>query len=132
MQTGDITYTKCRLFAFVAFTITCACEQGASNDASRIGVVGGEPEQGALVIEMADCGACHTIPGIDRANGTVGPPLTFWSKRSYIAGSVPNLPHNLVEWLIDPHGVEPGTAMPDVGLTRQQARDVAAYLYTLE
>jgi cytochrome c1 len=28
--------------------------------------------------------------------------------------------------------VEPGTAMPTLGLTDQQARDAAAYLYTLQ
>lgn len=48
-----------------------------------------------------------------------------------IAGELPNSPANLVRWIKDPKSVEPGTDMPDLGLTDQQARDVAAYLYTL-
>lgn len=78
------------------------------------------------------CGGCHTIPGVDGASGMVGPPLASWSRRSYIAGNLPNTPENLIRWVMDPHVVEPGTAMPDVGLEEQQARDVAAYLYTLQ
>jgi cytochrome c len=48
-----------------------------------------------------------------------------------IAGELPNSPDNLVRWIKDPKAVEPGTAMPDLGLTDDEARDVAAYLYTL-
>jgi cytochrome c1 len=32
----------------------------------------------------------------------------------------------------DPHLVEKHTAMPTLGLTQKEARDVAAYLYTLD
>ena len=49
-----------------------------------------------------------------------------------IAGELPNSPPNLVRWLLNPPSVEPGTAMPDLGLTDQQAHDIAAYLYTLQ
>ena len=42
-----------------------------------------------------------------------------------------NNPENLVTWLRDPQQVVPGNAMPDLGLTDQQARDIAAYLYKL-
>ena len=78
------------------------------------------------------CGGCHTVPGVNGASGMVGPPLGSWSRRSYIAGNLANTPENLVRWIMDPHAIEPGTAMPDVGLDEQQARDVAAYLYTLQ
>jgi cytochrome c1 len=61
----------------------------------------------------------------------VGPPLTSWSRRTFIAGEVPNTPDNLVRWLRNPRAIEPGTAMPALGLDDRQARDVAAYLYTL-
>jgi cytochrome c len=77
------------------------------------------------------CGSCHVIPGIHNAKGLVGPPLMFFSRRTMIAGELPNSPENLVRWLKDPPSVEPGTAMPDLGLTDKQAQDVAAYLYTL-
>ena len=55
----------------------------------------------------------------------------FFSRRTMIAGELPNSPDNLVRWIKDPELVEPGTAMPDLGLTDSEARDVAAYLYTL-
>jgi cytochrome c1 len=48
-----------------------------------------------------------------------------------IAGELPNSPDNLARWIQNPKSVEPGTAMPDLGLTTDQAQDVAAYLYTL-
>lgn len=105
------------------------CDDGRA--AARAELAGGDPERGAAVIREAGCGACHTIPGVDGAGGLVGPPLTSWSRRSYIAGALPNSPENLVRWIADPPSVEPGTAMPDLDLSREEARDVAAYLYTL-
>lgn len=95
-------------------------------------VAGGDAERGAAVIREKGCGACHTIPGIDGADGTVGPPLSAWAERAYIAGALPNAPSELIDWLLAPHAVEPATAMPDLDLSEQQARDTAAYLYTLD
>jgi cytochrome c len=106
--------------------------QGGRSDVHSVHVPGGDPGRGEGVIEDIGCGACHTIPGIDGAHGAVGPPLSFWSRRSFIAGALPNSPPNLVRWIRNAGSVEPGTAMPDLGLSEQQARDVAAYLYTLD
>mgnify|MGYP001544976079 CR=1 FL=1 len=83
------------------------------------------------MIEQYGCGSCHTIPGVRNARGLVGPPLLWWSRRTFIAGEVPNTPENLVHWIRSPRSVEAHTAMPTLGLSDQQARDVAAYLYTL-
>jgi cytochrome c2 len=94
-------------------------------------VPGGDPGRGAELISSYGCGSCHVIPGIRDADGTVGPPLTDFSDRGYIAGELPNNGDNLIRWIMDPRDVEPGTAMPDLGLTESQARDVAAYLFTL-
>jgi cytochrome c len=91
----------------------------------------GNPRHGREVIEGYGCGSCHTIPGVHNANGLVGPPLYFFSRRTMIAGELPNTPENLVRWVENPRAVEPGTAMPDLGLDADQANDVAAYLYTL-
>ena len=92
---------------------------------------GGDAHRGQQVIVEKGCGSCHTIPGINGANGLVGPPLYWFSRRTYIAGELPNTPENLVHWVQSPKSVEPATAMPVLGLNDQQARDVAAYLYTL-
>ena len=92
---------------------------------------GGNAARGRRVMETAGCGACHMIPGVRRARGVLAAPLTGFARRSFIGGEVPNTPDNLIAWLRDPRSVEPRTAMPNVGLSERQARDVAAYLYEL-
>jgi cytochrome c2 len=93
--------------------------------------VGGDARRGRQVIVEKNCGSCHTIPGISGANGLVGPPLYWFSRRTYIAGELPNTPENLAHWVQAPKSIEPATAMPMLGLSDQQARDVVSYLYTL-
>jgi cytochrome c len=61
----------------------------------------------------------------------VGPPLTQFTHRAFIAGEVPNNGEFLVRWISVPQSIEPGTAMPNLGVSEAQARDIAAYLYTL-
>jgi cytochrome c1 len=95
-------------------------------------VRGGDPAAGAKDIASFGCGGCHVIPGINGADGTVGPPLTDFGHRGFIAGELTNNPSHLMRWLEDPQGVEPGTDMPNLGISAAQARDIAAYLYTLD
>lgn len=95
-------------------------------------VPGGDPQSGRAVIAAYGCGTCHTIPGVAGADATVGPPLIGLAKRSYIAGKLPNTPDNLVLWIQYPQEIDPGVAMPDLGVSEPAARDIAAYLYTLE
>ena len=64
-------------------------------------------------------------------HGRVAPSLDDFAHRAVIAGILPNTPANLTRWLLDPPRISPRTAMPELGLTDQEARDVAAYLYTL-
>ncbi|MGC3864263.1 c-type cytochrome [Micromonospora chersina] len=92
----------------------------------------GRPDRGAKLIAQYGCGSCHTVPGVDRAGGLVGPPLTRFGARSYIAGELPNNADNLRRWITDPQAVEPGTAMPKLGVSAIDAQDIAAYLYTLD
>ncbi len=94
-------------------------------------VVGGNAEHGPSLIVAYGCAACHTVPGVKGARGNVGPPLTRFGDRTYIAGMLRNTPANLVRWIRDPQGVVPGNAMPNMGVTEAEARDIAAYLYTL-
>lgn len=92
----------------------------------------GEPiVRGRKLIEQFHCGSCHVIPGVQGADGTVGPPLILFAKRSFIAGEVPNTQENLIRWIMSPQSIEQDTAMPQLGLSDSQASDVAAYLYTL-
>jgi cytochrome c2 len=91
----------------------------------------GDPQRGSVLMVREACGACHVIPGIQEAEGEVGPPLTGMARRTLIAGLLPNTPENMARWLRDPQAVAPGNAMPNVGLSEPQARDMAAYLATL-
>jgi cytochrome c len=93
-------------------------------------VPGGDASVGKRLIDQYQCGACHTIPGIPAAKGRVGPPLAAFGKRSYIAGRHPNDAQALMRWLMDPPAMKPGTLMPDLGLSEDDARHVAAYLYS--
>jgi cytochrome c len=110
--------------------ILAACFHNAEILPTRV-VPGGDPQQGTQLIREYGCGMCHVIPGVQRAEGTVGPPLIGWADRIYIAGHLPNTPENLVQWIENPQAIEPGTAMPNLGVTEDEARDIAAYLYTL-
>ena len=94
-------------------------------------IAGAEPERGRALILSYGCGTCHHVDGVRGARGTVGPPLGAFAQRSVVAGILPNTPRVLVSWLMDPPALDPRTAMPSVGLDEAQARDIAAYLYTL-
>lgn len=94
-------------------------------------VVDGDPEAGADLIRDYGCPACHAIPGITAADGIVGPTLEGFGSRVYIAGVHPNTPDNLVRWIMDPPAMVPATAMPDMNVPEDEARHIAAYLYTL-
>ena len=93
-------------------------------------VPGGDARRGAQWIGQFGCAACHTVPGVPDARGNVGPPLERFATRTYIAGMLRNEPANLIRWIRDPQGVVPGNAMPDMGVSEAQARDIAAYLYS--
>ena len=104
---------------------------GSGQDNGYVVHTGGDPDRGRAYISAHECGRCHTIPHVTGADGVVGPPLTGFSRRSYIAGVLPNTPRNLIKWIESPHDVDAKTAMPTLGLGEREARDVAAYLYTL-
>jgi cytochrome c2 len=94
-------------------------------------LTGGDVEAGRAAVKTYGCDACHTIPGVVDARGLVGPPLKQIANRIYIAGVLINTPDNLIEWIQNPPGVDTRTAMPNLGVDRTAARDIAAYLYTL-
>lgn len=95
------------------------------------GVVAGDPDRGRELIAAYGCGGCHAVPGVAGASGAVGPSLEGFADRTFIAGRLRNEPASLVHWIQSPQEVDPGTAMPDLGVGEPQARHIAAYLYTL-
>jgi cytochrome c2 len=94
-------------------------------------LTGGDPEAGRLALAQRPCAGCHEIPGVRGAKGKVGPPLSGFAGRVFIAGRLNNTPDNLTAWIIDPHAIDPQNAMPPTGVSPREARDMAAYLYTL-
>jgi cytochrome c len=116
------------LLLLLAGLTACGPSQAERNAAS---MTGGHPERGPALIRRYGCNACHVIPGVDGARGQVGPPLGGIANRVYLAGQLTNTPQHLMLWIRDPQGVEKGTAMPNLGVTEQDGRDIAAYLYTL-
>lgn len=92
----------------------------------------GDPARGKLALSQYACVTCHVIPGIVGAYTPVGPPLAGIATRRFIGGVLPNTAEHMVRWLRHPREVDPLTAMPDLGVTERDARDIAAYLYTLK
>ena len=92
----------------------------------------GNVSRGAALISWYGCGACHSIPGVPGADALVGPPLEHFVHRGYVAGVLHNTPDNLIQWIRNPQKFGPGNAMPALGLDERDARDIAAYLYSLE
>jgi cytochrome c1 len=90
---------------------------------------GGDPDKGPALLVKYGCVNCHNVPGMNAPTGNVGPDLTGVGKRAFIGGVLANTPDNLMNWIVDPQAVDPKSAMPKTGITRDEARDVAAYLY---
>ncbi|MGQ0562672.1 MAG: c-type cytochrome [Gemmatimonadota bacterium] len=116
--------------ALTVVALAAACQQPQAAPAQR--VIGADAARGRQLIGKYGCGACHTVPGVRGADGLVGPPLVDFAQRGYIAGRLPNTPEHLVRWIVNPQSVDSLTAMPALGVTVPDARDIAAYLYTLE
>ncbi len=121
------------LFVSVSMLGLAACSDPSQDlvRQARFWTGGGDAAAGRTEIRKYGCETCHTIPGVPGSRGLVGPPLTGIGNRTYIAGELPNTPANLMTWIQHPHAVEPHTVMPEMGVTVNDSRDIAAYLYTL-
>jgi cytochrome c1 len=122
---------RSRLLCHAAPLFACALLAACGDEQAATRVPGGNAAKGRELLVQFQCGACHTIPGVEAARSTAGPPLDTFGRQSYVAGRLPNYPEPLVRWIVDPPGVKPGTLMPKLGVTPEDARHMAAYLYTL-
>lgn len=91
-----------------------------------------DPARGKTALQQYACVTCHEIPGVTGATARVGPPLGGIARRGLLGGVLPNTPANMIRWLREPQAVDPPTAMPDLGVSERDARDIAAYLATLD
>lgn len=118
------------IFLALAIALLANTENNTSVMAKQR-VVQGDPLKAPKAIQTYGCGTCHKIPGVTGADGTVGPALRDLSKRSLLAGKLPNTPENLIMWIQHPQMVRPGSDMPEMGVSDTDARNIAAYLYSL-
>lgn len=83
------------------------------------------------IILKRGCHACHIIPGIPEAVGTIGPSLKGISARRRIAGGkLKNTPANMRKWLKNPKRVKV-TMMPNVHLTDSEISTLIEFFGTL-
>ncbi|HKG91026.1 MAG TPA: c-type cytochrome [Gemmatimonadaceae bacterium] len=118
--------------ALAAAAATAACGTSHAAEQEAAALTGGDPARGRAAIRAYGCGSCHHIKGVGGAEGTVGPPLEGIGGRSFIGGVLPNTPDNMVRWIQDPRRVDSLTAMPTLGVPESDARDIAAYLYSVK
>ncbi len=117
-----------RFAAVLLLLAACNREQKAPIAAAPIGNV----ESGRRLVQQYGCTSCHDIPGVSGPRGSIGPALTGVGARPIIAGKLPNTPPNMIKYLQNPQSTDPANAMPNLGLTEAQARDVAAFMDTLK
>ena len=116
-----------RALILAALVLIAGCEKPGLN--APLAVPGGDPSRGPQLMRYYGCPTCHTIPGVPTPAGTIGPPLNDFKKRGYIGGVLSNSADNLVQWIHDPQKFSPRSAMPKTGISEEEARHVAAYLY---
>ncbi len=143
MPAWGMRFTDDELWAIVAFVKTlpqltatgyrlmhasAAAPERPAGDSTRPG----NPARGVLAMQQYACTTCHVIPGLVGSRAYVGPPLTGIARRKYLAGTLPNSPENMVRWIREPKSISPDTLMPDLSVSDEHARDIAAYLLTAD
>jgi mono/diheme cytochrome c family protein len=120
-----MNWARASIFMCVLLS-ACAREDIVSSQ-----ITNGDARQGLATLKKYECAVCHVIPGVRGAQGYVGPSLAAYQRNLYIAGKYPNTPTYLIPWIMDAPALAPLTAMPSLELSADEARDIAAYLYTL-
>jgi cytochrome c oxidase subunit 2 len=136
--TTTVPPTTTTIAAGAAGTTDTASEDVGADNAVPVGT---DPvldrAMGAELFVAKGCSGCHTISGLEGANGKVGPNLTHLFSRKRFAGAVFELnDRNVRRWLRNPSELKPmnptnGQGMPDLGLTEDEITQLIAYLETL-
>jgi mono/diheme cytochrome c family protein len=140
MPAWDFRMDDADLWAVVAFvrhlpTLSAAqyAALRAPEPVTQDAGLAGEPDaaRGKRALEQYACVACHEIPGMVGPEARLGPTLHGIGARGILGGVLPNSPENMALWIRSPRRFAPNTAMPDLGVTAADARDMAAHLATL-
>ena len=117
------------LYAVVCATVAIAMAlEGCSRVAHEDTKAGLQATTATDRMIQYGCPTCHVIRGVPGAVGKVGPSLVSLPQRSYLAGRLPNSTDNLQRWLMHPQSIEPGVAMPEMGISAEDAHQIALYL----
>lgn len=112
--------------------LTCAGLVACGGPPDRTPTLGNaDASRGRQLVADKGCVACHAFPDVKWPRGGLGPSLENFARQSLIAGRLPNQPGVLMQFVRDAPALMPGTAMPAISMTDQEARDVTAYLLTL-
>lgn len=117
--------------ALLAALGMAGCGEPPAPDLAYRSVERGDAERGRMLIGRYQCGSCHHIPDAPLGDVRAGPSLAGFGRRSYIGGQLPSGPVTLQGWLQDPQALLPTATMPDLGVSADDARDIAAYLLSL-
>jgi cytochrome c2 len=79
-----------------------------------------------------DCTSCHTVPRIEGDENVQGPSLSHWASRDLVAKEWPNTPENVENWIRHSEQLRPSTTMKLMTVDEKDARDIAAYLFSLD
>jgi cytochrome c2 len=120
----------CALILIIAAAATTRIEDRRQRVQAAIVMTGGDPSGAPELLRRFGCAGCHTISGVAGADGKVGPPLDQLRERVFIAGHLANTPDNLINWIISPQSFAPHAAMPVTGISKEEARQIAAFLYS--
>ncbi|SFD16948.1 c-type cytochrome [Massilia yuzhufengensis] len=93
--------------------------------------VRGDTLRGKIAVTQYACNSCHMIPGVPGSKVYVGRPLGELAKTRVMAGALPTDQANVMRWIQDPQSIDPNTAMPNMGVSERDARDISAYLLGL-
>jgi cytochrome c len=124
-----------RAALLISAMVLISCENNEDARSPRLQhrvILGANPKKAPHAMRKYGCSSCHTIDGVPGAHALVGPELNGIRDRNVIAGRFPNEPDVLVRWIQDPQGMKPITAMPNMGVSDEDARNIAAYLYDLK
>lgn len=116
--------------AAVGFALCAVGLAGCQRLSASVPGLDPDAARGIELVDRYGCAACHEIPGAAVA-GHVGPTLRDVRRRAYLAGGLPNTPLQMVELIRFPDRARPGTLMPNLRVSEPDARELAAFLYTL-
>lgn len=121
-----------KVLVLAMIILAVACKRQEAPQPPPPSAAPGDAARGRLLIDQFSCSACHVIPGIQGARGMIGPSLEHIGSQTTIAAKHENTPATMAKWIQNPQSFDPANTMPALGINDADARDIAAYLFTLK